>query len=114
MRLGRAPEGVLLAYQTVVRDYLPDAIKARYLDGMTRWVAGGPAAGPARVWIELESVADAWKDPGGLPMALDAHIADGAGGTRRLTLARCSYHPDRLAPDGAAVAEFIALIDRKI
>jgi hypothetical protein len=111
---GAAPEGVLLAYQTVVRDYLPDAIKARYLDGMTRWVAGGPAPGPARVWIELESVADAWKDPRGLPMALDAHIADGAGGTRRLTLARCSYHPDRLAPDGAAVAEFIALIDRKI
>jgi hypothetical protein len=109
-----APEGVLLAYQTVVRDYLPDPIKARYLEGMARWVAGAPATGPARVWIELESVADAWKTPGGLPMALDAHVADGAGGTRRLTLARCSYHPDRLAPDDAAVVEFTARIDRKI
>ena len=42
-------------------------------------------------------------------MALDAHVADGAGGARRLTLARCSYHPDRLAPDAAAVAAFAAL-----
>jgi hypothetical protein len=41
-------------------------------------------------------------------MALDAHVADGAGGTRRLTLARCSYHPDRLAPDPAAVTDFAA------
>ena len=34
--------------------------------------------------------------------------ADRATGTRALTLARCSYHPDRLAPDAAAVADFAA------
>jgi hypothetical protein len=103
-----APQTLLLAYQTVVRDYLPDAVRASYVEGMTRWVAAGPASGPTRVWIELESVGDAWKDPTGLPMAIEAHIADGAGGTRTLRLARCSYHPDRLAPDRVAVEELVA------
>ena len=68
-------------------------------------LGGGRGAGAARAGsgFELEAAPDAWKDPGGLPMALDAHVADGAGGgTRRLTLARCSYHPDRLAPDAVA------------
>ncbi len=106
-----APETVLLAYQTVVRDYLTDASKARYVEGMTRWVASESPTGPRRIWIELEAAPDAWKDPGGLPMALDAHVADresAADGTSTLTLAHCSYHPERLAPDPAAVAAFIA------
>jgi hypothetical protein len=105
------PATLLLAYQTVVRDYLPEPTKARYVEGMSRWVAGERPGGPRRVWLELESVADAWKTPGGFPMAIDAHLADradGAGGARMLTLARCSYHPDRLAPDPDAVAAFVA------
>ena len=101
-----APETVLLAYQTVVRDYLTDASKTRYLEGMTRWVATASPAGQRRIWIELEAAPDAWKDPGGLPMALDAHVADGGGGATTLTLAHSSYHPERLAPDPAAVAAF--------
>jgi hypothetical protein len=105
---GARPEGVLLAYQTVVRDYLPDPVKARYLGGMARWVAAEPPAGPPRIWIELEIAPEGLQAAGDLPMALDAHLADGAGGTRRLTLARCSYHPDRLAPDPAAVAELVS------
>jgi hypothetical protein len=111
-RLGRGapPEGVLLAYQTVVRDYLPEPVKARYTEGMTAWVAAEAAGGPRRLWIELEAGPDGWKDPA-MPMALDVHVADGAGGARVLTLARCSYHPDRLAPDPAAVAAFA---ERKI
>jgi hypothetical protein len=110
---GAAPDGVVLAYQTVVRDYLPDATKTRYLEGMTRWVAAEPPAGPRRIWIELEIAPDGLKDPSGLPMALDAHVADGANGARRLTLARCSYHPDRLTPDPAAVGAFVALTKSK-
>ena len=44
-RLAQAasPETVLLAYQTVVRDYLAEAPKARYLEGMTDWVAAEAA-----------------------------------------------------------------------
>ncbi|HEY6476032.1 MAG TPA: DUF2332 family protein [Polyangia bacterium] len=112
---GGAPaEGIVLAYQTVVRDYLPDAIKARYVEGMTRWVAAEPSIGARRIWVELEVVPGGLKDPTGLPMALDAHVADGAGGVRRLTLARCSYHPDRLATDPVAVTEFAEGTQRKI
>src|SRR6185437_5454934 len=107
----QAPEALLLAYQTVVRDYLPDAVRAAYVEGMTRWVASAPAAGPARLWIELEAVADAWKNPDDLPMAIEAHAADGAGGSRTFRLARCSYHPDRIDPDPAVAAAFV---DRKI
>ena len=98
------PETLQLAYQTVVRDYLSDAVKTAYVEGMTRWVAAEAAGGPRRLWVELEVAPDGWQDPA-MPMALDAHLADGAGGTRRLTLARCSYHPERLAVDPAAVAE---------
>ena len=113
-RLAQAapPETVLLAYQTVVRDYLTEPSRARYVEGMTRWVAAESPAGPRRIWIELEAAPDGWKDPGGqpvrLPMSLDAHVADGAGRAATLTLARCSYHPDLLAPDPVAVGEFIA------
>lgn len=108
-RLGRdaPPDGVLLAYQTVVRDYLPDPVKARYVAGMTAWVAAPVAGGPRRLWIELEVAPDGWNDPA-MPMALDVHLADSAKGIRRLTLARCNYHPDRLATDPAAVAELVA------
>jgi hypothetical protein len=108
-RLGRdAPAGsLLLAYQTVVRDYLPEPLKVRYAEGMTRWVVAEVAGGPRRLWVELEMAPGGWQDLA-MPMALDVHLADGAGGTRRLTLARCSYHPDRLATDSAAVAELVA------
>ena len=76
--------------ETVVRDYLPEALKTTYLEGMTRWVAAEAPAGPRRLWVELEVAPGGWEDPA-MPMALDAHLADGVGGTRRLTLARCSY-----------------------
>jgi hypothetical protein len=101
-----APDTVLLAYQTVVRDYLTDASRARYLEGMTGWVAAEAPTGPRRIWIELEAAPNAWKDPGGLPMSLDAHVADPAGGATTLTLAHCSYHPELLAPDPSAVSAF--------
>jgi hypothetical protein len=106
-----APDTLMLAYQTVVRDYLAEAPKARYIDGMTRWVAAEAPDGPRRLWIELETAPDGWKDPGGLPMAIDAHVSDRTGGARTITLARCSYHPDRLAPDAASVQLFV---ERKI
>jgi hypothetical protein len=108
-RLGRdaPPRSLLLAYQTVVRDYLPESLKTRYLETMTGWVAAEIAGGPRRLWVELEVAPGGWEDPA-MPMALDVHLANGTGGTRRLTLARCSYHPDRLATDPAAVAELVA------
>jgi hypothetical protein len=107
------PETLLVAYQTVVRDYLPDDVKKRALAGMTAWVAAEPAGGPRRIWIELEAATDPVAEPSDRPMALTAHLADRATGTRALTLARCGYHPDRLDPDAAAVVDFTAETSRK-
>jgi hypothetical protein len=99
-------ETLLLAYQTVMRDYLPADVQRRYLAAMTAWISAGAAGGPRRIWIELEVASGTLADARDLPMALTAHLADGPTSVRALTLARCSYHPDRLAPDLAAVASF--------
>jgi hypothetical protein len=74
---------------------------------MTGWVAAQTVDGPRRIWIELEIAFDTEADPQSLPMALTAQVAGGATGVRTFTLARCSYHPDRLAPNMGAVAAFI-------
>jgi hypothetical protein len=92
-----------LAYQTVVRDYLNEAVRQRYVDGMRRWLAGADAVAP-RVWIELEA------PPGGGSMAIEAHLANGSGARLDLTLARCGYHPDRVTPDAGAAAAFAAAL----
>ena len=65
------------------RPGLPDRrIPGPLRRGDDRWVEAETAGGPRRIWIELEAAPDAWKDPGGLPMALDAHVADGAARRR--------------------------------
>jgi len=94
---------VHLAYQTVVRDYLSEPIRRRYIEGMRRWLAGGVAAAP-RVWIELEAAAD------GASMAIEAHVGNGSGALLDLTLARCGYHPERVTPDAGTVAAFAAAL----
>jgi hypothetical protein len=103
-------QALLLAYQTVMRDYLPDDLKRRYLAAMNGWIGAQAESGPRRVWIDLEIAAGDSTDPAALPVALTAHFADGGAGPRALTLARCSYHPERLAPDAAAAATFAAAV----
>ncbi len=95
------PETVHLAYQTVVRDYLTEPVRARYADGMRTWLSGARAGSP-RVWIELEAPAGASQE-----MTLEAHLRDPSGTLRSLTLAHCGFHPDRIRADGDAVATFV-------
>ncbi len=98
----RTPEPTLhLAYQTVVRDYLPQAARARYGEGMRRWVAGAEPASP-RIWIELEAA------PGANATAIEAHVGAGSGAVLDLTLASCGFHPDRVIPEAEAVRAFTA------
>jgi hypothetical protein len=109
------PDTLLLAYQTVMRDYLPEARQQRYLAEMNAWVAAEAAGGPRRIWIELEAAPPA--DPQAPPMALTAHLSDGSAteGVRAVPLARCGYHPDRLTLDTGGVAAFVESLsgDRK-
>ncbi|HSS40385.1 MAG TPA: DUF2332 family protein, partial [Polyangia bacterium] len=99
----RTPRPTLhLAYQTVVRDYLGEPSRARYVDGMRRWVAAAKPASP-RIWVELET------PPAASSMAIEAHVGSGSGGAvLDLTLAWCGFHPDRITPEADAVRAFTA------
>jgi hypothetical protein len=102
-------DAVLIAYQTVVREYLPSDVRDQHAAAMQAWLAGGTGgeagAGPRRVFVELEVAPEGWTGseiPN--PMALVAHVA----GSGPLLLARCGYHPTVLTPDPTAVAVFAA------
>ncbi|HZD03338.1 MAG TPA: DUF2332 family protein [Longimicrobiales bacterium] len=89
--------GPMLAFQTVMRDYLPDTERERYEVGMARWLADCP---PGRaMWVELEVTETARE--GGPPAAITAHLRDAT-----YALATCDPHPTVLAVDDAAVREF--------
>ncbi len=97
---GAEAEALVIAYQTVVRDYLSPDERAEYSTGMNDWLATHPAG--RALWVELEF------HPGGvadLPCGLIAHVRAPAGEVRTLVLARCGYHPAVLDPDARAVAE---------
>ncbi|MES1210022.1 MAG: DUF2332 family protein, partial [Pseudomonadota bacterium] len=98
---GTGAPALHLAYQTVVRDYLTDATRARYVEGMRRWVAAAEPQSP-RIWVELEA------PPGATSMAIEAHVASGTGAVLDLTLAWCGFHPDRVTPEADAVRAFTA------
>lgn len=103
-----AGEALVLAYQTVVRDYLaPDALR-EYEAGMQGWVAT-QRPGQA-LWIELEGSAAAREDDPERAATLTAHVRAPDGEPRTLELARTSFHPERLFPDRAAVAELRGLL----
>lgn len=97
--LGDQP--VILAYQTLVRDYLPPAERQAFTAGMRAWVAGDPAA----AWIELETAPHGVSRE--LPAALVATVAGETDPPVSLLLARCAYHPTTLHIDGDAVGELI-------
>jgi hypothetical protein len=100
---------VVLAYQTVVRDYLAPAERGEYEAGMRDWLAAQPPG--QALWVELEAAdnADVGPDDGA---AIIAHLR-GPGGVRDLMLARCGFHPTRIIRHHEAVAEVAALCVRE-
>jgi hypothetical protein len=91
-------DGVVLAFQTLVRDYLEPTIRTAYEQGMRDWLSDTPRA----VWVELEmNLAD---PDHGVPIA--AHVRD-----ETIVLGRTSYHPATVTVDDEAVARFAAILD---
>ncbi|MCB9727981.1 MAG: DUF2332 family protein [Deltaproteobacteria bacterium] len=88
--LGRESGLPVLAFQSVVRDYLPPADAAAHEQAMRRWAGG--AAG--RLWLTLEPTPDPTpgRAQGGGPMALELHFRDGDS-VRSEPIARTDYHP---------------------
>jgi len=107
--LSAAQRGTLvLAYQTIVRDYLDAAERAEYAEGMRGWLAAQPP-GDA-LWVELEPVEGG---PEELGASIVAHArSPDAGAVVTLELARCGYHPRLVVPRPAEVEALRGLLAR--
>jgi hypothetical protein len=107
--LSAAERGALvIAYQTVVRDYLGPEEREEYEGGMRAWLATHP---PGRaLWVELEGVDG---EAGETPAAIVAHVRPPRGELRSIELGRCGYHPSRVLRRPHAEAELSALLARR-
>lgn len=95
---------LVIAYQTVVRDYLAPVERGEYEQGMRDWLATR-TSGQA-LWMQLEP-----EPLGGEPAgALVAHVRAPGGGLRSIELARCGLHPRRLDVRAGAADELRALL----
>jgi hypothetical protein len=100
------PGALVLAYQTLVRDYVAPDERVEYEEGMREWLGTHPPA--SALWVELETAGDvAARDEG---CALVAHVRAPSGEVRDLGLATCGYHPEVIRPDPAAVAALRAIL----
>jgi len=104
--LSAADRGALVvATQTVVRDYLDPVERAEYEDGMRGWLAAHPPG--ETLWVELEAAGDAAREA-----AITAHVRAPDGRLRSLELGRTGFHPARVRRDPRAEAELRALLVR--
>ena len=104
-----APDTALVvAFQTIVRDYFDPETNERYESGLRSWIRSCP---PGRaLWTELEIDHSGWDRAH--PAVIRAHALDENGSIVDLDLARTSYHPSELAVDPDAVARLCALFQR--
>jgi hypothetical protein len=103
--LSAADAGALvIAYQTVMRDYLAPEERGEYVDGMRAWLATHPPG--QALWIELELLAAA----GDLPAAIIAHARGPSGELRSIVLGRCGPHPRRVHRVRSGEAELRELL----
>lgn len=98
----RSPAGaVVLAFQTIVRDYLDEQTRAAHERGMRRWLED--ARPSSAVWVELEIVHG---DRVHVPIV--AHTRE-ASGVTDVVLGATSYHPESVEIDARAVERFGAV-----
>jgi hypothetical protein len=87
-----APGGVVLVYQSFLREYLDPVEAHTYTAGMEQWLASLPRG--RAMWSELELM----EKSGEHPAALTARVS---GSPSPLLLARCGYHPTAVDLDEA-------------
>jgi hypothetical protein len=103
--LSAAERGALvIAYQTVVRDYLAPDERGEYEAGMRAWLATRPPG--QALWIELEGAAEG----GEPPAAIAVHVRPPRGAPRTIELGRCAFHPSVVRRNPAGEAELRALL----
>lgn len=102
--LSAAETGALvIAYQTVVRDYLEPDEREEYEDGMRAWLGTHPSG--HGLWVELETLPEG--DP---PFAIVAHVRAPRGELRSIVLGRCGPHPRRIERTVGGEAELRVLL----
>jgi hypothetical protein len=87
---------VVLAFQTVVRDYLGEEKRAHYERAMRSWISESPPG--SALWVELEVD---FADPREL-CAIVAHVRD-ANGAAEIVLGKTSPHPAVVSVDAAGI-----------
>jgi hypothetical protein len=107
---GAQTNALVLAYQTVLRDYLEPADRAAYESGMRDWIGSHPSG--KALWVELEAADGDHAAP--MPGALVAHARAPWGDLLDLTLARCTMHPLRLDVNRRAVEDLRALLRGRV
>ncbi len=98
---------LVIAYQTVVRDYLDPAERREYEAGMRNWLGTQPAG--RALWVELEPE----NDGADLMGSIVAHVRAPRGELRDLELGRCELHPSWVERRPAGEAELRALLGRE-
>jgi hypothetical protein len=90
----------MIAFQSVVYDYLGDEAGGAHTRAMHRWLHGGRA----RFWLTLEPQPEIepGRPLGGGPMALTLHTGDGTT-IQSLLIARTDYHPRACQPRPGAL-----------
>lgn len=97
------PDALVVAYQSLLVEYLDAGEREAFETGMHGWLASLPSG--RAVWLELELASDRTPE---WPAAIVAHTAEGP-----LRLARCSYHPTALEVDEAAARELAVRLTRR-
>lgn len=100
------PTTLVIAYQTIMRDYLPPDDLAAYESGMRDWL-GARAPGSA-LWVMLEAGPEGRTSD--VPAVLQAQIRAPSGELQLFELARCGFHPRQLRVDRSAEAGLAALL----
>jgi hypothetical protein len=103
-----APGTLAIAYQSVFRDYLSADERARYEEGMHRWLLRCPPG--AALWVELEPTVAA--AAGGPAAAITAHVHAAGAGLRSFELAHCEPHPRTLHVRERAARALVAAMHR--
>jgi hypothetical protein len=101
------PAALVIAYQTVMRDYLEPGERKEYETGMRDWLGTQPPR--HAVWVELEPESDG----ADLMGSIVAHVRAPGGELRDLELGRCELHPSRIERRHGSEAELRALLGRE-
>jgi hypothetical protein len=96
------PPALVVAYQTVVRDYLLPSVAQRFDAAMREWLQAWRGRA---IWCELERPLSG----GHGPAELRALVADTRGALHTLVLGSGEYHPTALEVNAPAASELEAL-----